>query len=177
MLVVIVVADVIAGVVQQGGVAQRVAILGRAADTHADGVEQLQCDLLHMLRVWLLVLRALGELLHAAPASLARIGRMRRHFRRLEQQPFANAVCRRLERANVEERHHLGRHGHAGDDDVGACRIQPGHHESLHRRHLDQLVEQVLQLTTTYHLAVHRACGGDALLREQHAGHVGERAT
>ena len=77
MLVMIVVADVVARVMQQRRVAQRVAILRSTANSCTECVEELHRELLHMARMRLLVLGALGELLHAAPAPFTRIGGLR----------------------------------------------------------------------------------------------------
>jgi len=51
MLVVLVVADVIADVVQKSGVRQDSSVIGRATQPLANGVEQLQGQRLNVLRV------------------------------------------------------------------------------------------------------------------------------
>ena len=73
VLVVPIVVDVIADVVQQRGVGERGAIVGRTAEPAAQRVEQSQGEPLDLQRVRLLEVTALGELAHGALARRAGI--------------------------------------------------------------------------------------------------------
>jgi hypothetical protein len=64
VLVVLVVVDVIADVVEQRRIGENLPLLRLASQPSADGIEQLQCQPLDAGRVRLLVMRPLGELLH-----------------------------------------------------------------------------------------------------------------
>ena len=72
VLVVLVVIDVVADVVQQRGVRQDLAVARAAADALTDRVEQLQGQRLHVVRVRRFVVRPLGQLAHRSRARLAR---------------------------------------------------------------------------------------------------------
>ena len=142
MLVVPLVADVIARVVQQRGVGERLAILARAAESFAERVEQRQREPLHVRRVRLLDVTALGEFAHRARARLAGIGDRRDDACRLEQQSLADSVARHHDLARFDAAQHLGGDGESGDDDVGALGVESRRRASLVGTHIDEHVRE-----------------------------------
>src|SRR5688500_11724286 len=124
MLVVLVVVDVIADVVEQRGIGEYLSLLGRTAQTRANRVEQLQREPLHPRRVRLLVVGPLGQLPDGALSCFTGICRRWRHPCRLEKYSLPNAISRDDEPAHIETREHFSGDGKSGNDDIGAGRSQ-----------------------------------------------------
>ena len=146
-------------------------------ESFAERVEQREREHLHVRRVRFLGVAALGEVAHRPRARVARVGDRRNDARRLEQQSFANPVAGHDELARLEASQHLSGDRDAGDDDVGALRIQSRHLASLVRRHVGQHVEDVLEVRARDVRRVHRPRRREnSLPREKDSGEVGERS-
>src|SRR5687768_9593764 len=122
MLVVLIVVDVIADVVEQRGVGEYLSLLRRTAKPRANRVEQLEGEPLHPGRVRLLVMGAFGQLFDGALPCLTGIGGRGSDPCRLEKDSLANATSRDHQSAHIETREHFGRDGKSGNDDVGTGR-------------------------------------------------------
>ena len=146
MLVVALVADVIAGVVQKRRVGQRITILPCAPEALAERVEQDEREPLHVRRVGLLDVAPEREVADRTRARLARVGDRRRDARRLEQQSFTNPIARHDDLARLDAAQNLGRDRDAGDDDVGALRVESRHGAPLVGRHVGEHVENMLEI-------------------------------
>jgi hypothetical protein len=175
VLVMPVVVDVIADVVQQRGVGERGALLGDTSEPRADRVEEAQREAADVECVPLLEVAALGELAHRPLAGRTRIGDDGRHARQLEQQSLADAVPRHGEITRLDARHHLRRHGEAGDDDVGPLGVEAGDGAALLGGHRRQGIEDVLDVHARHHRLVHVAGGEHAVPRKVDRREVGER--
>jgi len=127
----LVVVDVVADVVQERGVGQHLAVLVGAADARADGVEQLQRQPAHVLRMRRLVVAAFGQRVHRTIARLAGVGGNGGHLRALEQESLANAIRRDHEVARLGARHHFGGDDEPGEDDVGAPDVEAAYLRAL----------------------------------------------
>ncbi len=92
VLVVLVVVDVVADVVEQRGVGQHLPVARLAANAVANGVEELQRQALHVVGMWRLVVRPLGQLANRPRPCLAGVGDRGGDARGFQQQPFANPV-------------------------------------------------------------------------------------
>ena len=176
MLVVLVVVDVVADVMQKSGVSQKLPVGWLASEPHAERVEELQRQLLDVLRVRRFVVRPLGELEHGPLARLTGIGDGRRYARRLEQDSFANPVRGDHQLARLHPRDDLRNHGKSGDDDVGARRRKAGHTLPLACRHRVQDFDDVLEIHTRHDGLVNRARAFHSLSGEIDPGEVGGRS-
>ena len=177
VLVVPVVADVVADVVQQRGVGERRAVVGRAARAGRRSRRRAAARAAAPAAACgCLVVAALGEVAHRALARRARVGDDRRDTRELEQQPLADAVARHVQLARLDARQHLRGDGKPGDDDVGALGIEAGHGATLLGRHRGERVEDVLDVLARHHGAVHVARREQSAPREVNRREVGERA-
>src|SRR5262249_15999753 len=159
------VADVIAAVVQKRGVSQGFAIRLRAAESLADGVEENQRELLDVRGMRLLDVAACCKFGHRSRAGIAWVGDGRSDARRLEEEAFSDAIWRYRQLTALEPSQHFGRDRDPGDDDVRALRIQAWHRAPLLGRHVDEDVENVLELRARNVRRVHRASGENALSR------------
>jgi len=124
----------------------------------------------------LLDVAALGELGDGARARFARVGDRRCDACRLEQESLSDAVSRHDDVARLESAEDFGGDGEPGDDDVGTFRVEARDLAPLLRRHLDEHVEDVLEVRARNVRRVHRARREDALAREIDAGEVRERS-
>ena len=123
-----------------------------------------------------LVVAAHGELAHRPLACLAGVADHRGDTGDVEEEPLADAVRRGHEATGLDARAHLGGHGEAGHDDVGAAGIQAGDAKAFLRGEFQQRFEDVLDLVPRHAGAVHRVRHLEPLPGEEHPGEVGERA-
>src|SRR5438105_8438801 len=126
VLVVLVVADVIADVMQKRRVGEESSILGRAPETLANRVEQLERQALNVLRVRRLVVSPFCQLQDRTLASFAWIGGGRRDMGALQQNPLTYTVGGDYQLLGFDARGNLRRHGESADDDVTPRRVEPG---------------------------------------------------
>ena len=108
---------------------------------------------------------ALGELAHRSLSRLTRIGDDGPHPRRLEQNPFTDAVAGDLHFTRLEPRHHLGDDRQPGDNDVGAIGVESLDTATLRGTHRVQHLEQVFDVAARNARGMNASCREDALPR------------
>ena len=177
VLVVPLVADVIADVVQQRGVGRAPARSSLSRPSRSPiASNSTSASSLHVRRMRLLDVAALREL--ASPSARALRRDRRSSARRAPLRAAGLRECRSATRRCRAPRaaHDFGGDGDSGDDDVGALRIETRHLTPLLGRHLGEHVENVLEVGARNVRGVDRARGENALSREVDAGEVRERA-
>ena len=146
VLMVLLVIDVVAHIVQKRRLGKQLAVTRVELEPWREHIEQLQRQRLHLSGMRFFIMTTLGELAYRALARHAGVGRHGRDTRRLEKQPFANAVGRCQQVARVETGKHFGRHRETGHDDVGACRVESRYVRAFIRLETLQPVEHMLEL-------------------------------
>ena len=176
MLVVPLVADVIARVVQQRGVGQRITILlarsrgVRRASRTGCSASRCTCDECGC-STWQRTANSPTERARASPG----IGDRRRDARRLEQESFTNPVARDDDLARFDAAQNLGRDRDAGDDDVGSLGIESRHRAALVGRHVGEHVENMLEIGVRNVRGVNRSRRENSLTRQVNSREVRER--
>ena len=105
VLVVSLVADVVADVMEKRGIGQQIAIVRRGTEARADRVEELEREPLHVAGVALLEAAGVGQTLHGSRASIAG-ARGRRSDRAVSAATLRGAVRRDQQGGRVHARHH-----------------------------------------------------------------------
>ena len=176
VLVVVVVVDRDADVVQQAGGAEQLA-RARVAVVQArrrEVVEQAQRQRSDVARVSGRGVVLRGEVQHAGAAHVAEQRPFAARQRALEEHALAKPCLSRLDRLEVTGLEHRLDHDRAGQHDVTARGLDPRHAAALGGRHRGETVDQIIERRTLDHEALD-AEGGHRQLTLDRRGEVAHR--